>query len=85
MTNKKLNIHFGFRHRFEKNSRKYRSFNRWELGVWFKKSKIVSSFKFEEPKEWKNNLVNSYSFGFELLLCRIWISWDFGGKHFDLN
>lgn len=83
MTIGKLNIHIVLRHRFEKDSRKYRSFTKWELAIWFRKNKMVASFKFEDPKEWKNNLVNSYSLGVELLLCRIWISWDIGGKHIN--
>lgn len=84
MTIGKLNIHIGFRHRFEKKLRRG-TFTKWEFGLWFRKTKIVGSFRFEDPKEWKNNLVNSYSFGFELLLCRLWISWDIGGEHFDID
>lgn len=84
MTIGKLNINFGFRHRFEKGLR-YGTFRRWEFAIWFRRNKIVARFKFEEPKEWKNNLVNGYSLGVELLLCRIWVSWDIGGKYIDLD
>lgn len=81
----RCNINLVFRHRFEKQTRIDRTFIRWEIGVWFKKDKIVGRNNFSKPNEWNNNLVNSYMLGIELLFFKTWISWDFNGMHFEIN
>jgi len=66
----RCNISLVLLHRFEKQKRFDRTFTRWEVGLWFKKNKIVGRNNFTKPKEWGNNLVNSYMLGIELLLFR---------------
>jgi hypothetical protein len=76
-----------FRHRFEEKERKKsfdRTFKRWELGLWVKKSMIVGRKDFSNPKKWGSNLVPSWMFGVELFVCRAWFEIDFGGMHFEL-
>lgn len=81
----RLNICLVLRHRFEKQRRFSRTFTRWEIGVWCKKDRMVGVSRFSDPTEWKNNLVNSYMLGIELLLFRAWINWDFGGAHIEID
>lgn len=48
--------------------------NKWEIGFFFKKNKIVSKKNFKQPKEWGNNLVNSYMIGINLLIWKAWFT-----------
>lgn len=85
---KKLNFCFVFRHKWDIENKKLRmlgDFRDYRIGVWFKKSRIVGSNDFKTPSEWKNNLVNSYIIGINLLVCKAWISVDCGGKHIDVS
>ncbi len=79
------NISLVLRHRFEKQKGFDRTFDRWEVGLWFKKNKMVGRNNFSKPNEWENNLVNSYMLGVELILFRVWINWDFNGMHLEIN
>ena len=81
----RCNISLVLRHRFEKQKRFDRTFTRWEVGLWYKKNKIVGRNNFNKPNEWGNNLVNSYMLGVELLLFRAWINWDFNGMHLEID
>jgi len=81
----RCNISLALQHRFEKQKRFDRTFTRWEVGLWFKKNKIVGRTNFGKPKEWGDNLVNSYMLGIELLLFIAWINWDFNGMHLEID
>jgi hypothetical protein len=72
-----------FKHRFEKSKTWRSDFRDWSLGVWFEKSKMVGKRDFSNPKKWGNEMVNSYTIGINLLICKFWISWDFGGMHIE--
>ena len=72
-----------FKHRFEKSKTWRSDFRGWSLGLWFEKSKMVGRKDFSNPKRWKDGLVNSYTIGMNLLVCKFWISWDFGGMHIE--
>lgn len=72
-----------FKHRFEKSKTWRSDFREWSLGVWFEKSKMVGRKDFSSPKKWGEELVNSYEVGMDLLICRFWVSWDFGGMHLE--
>ena len=81
----KCNISLVLRHRFEKRKRFDRTFTRWEVGLWFKRNKIVGRNNFNTPKEWSSNFVNSYKLGVEMLLFKAWIYWDFNGMHLEID
>ena len=81
----KCNITLVLRHRFEKKRRFDRTFTKWEIGLWFKKDKMVGVNSFDKPENWKNNHVNSYMLGVNLLLFKAWINWDFNGMHLEID
>jgi hypothetical protein len=72
-----------FKHRFEKKETLRSDFRDWSLGIWFEKSKIVGKKEFSNPKKWSRGLVNCYTIGMNLLICKFWITWDFGGMHLE--
>ena len=72
-----------FKHRFEKSKTWRSDFRGWSLGLWFEKSKMVGRKDFSNPKRWKDGLVNSYTVGMNLLVCKFWVTWDFGGMHIE--
>ena len=78
-----LNVCLVLRHRFEEKHPFNPTFSRLELGMWFKKSKIVGKRNFKTPAKW--NYVNSYMLGINLLLCKTWIEIDVGGMHMDIE
>jgi len=85
-----LNFTFVFRHRYEKDEEnillnKFTMWNKWELGFFFKHSKIVGKRRFSVPKEWKNNLVSEYMFGINLLICKIWFTVSRGAMKLKVN
>lgn len=70
---KEYNLTFVLRHRFEKDDDgkqldKYTIWNKWKLGLWFKKNRIVGVKNFNKPKQWSKNLVNGYMLGVSLLI-----------------
>jgi hypothetical protein len=83
----KLNITFVFRHRFEKSKDDDilitywigHEFREWEIGFWFRREKIVSRKEHRDLRKWKNYLVNSFTLGVNLLICKAWISWNING------
>lgn len=79
---KGFNIKFVLRHRFELITPFDRTFTRWELGLWFRKSRIVSTIEFTKPNKWGDNLVNSYMIGVELLILRAWVEVNRNGMEF---
>jgi hypothetical protein len=80
----RLKINLVLRHRFETRNRLDMTFRRWELGLWFRKNLVVGSHEFKNPSRWSNNLVGSYMFGVELLICKAWLEVNYGAMTFDL-
>lgn len=82
-----VNLKFVLRHKWDKSSREeyYYAFREYNLGVWFKKNKIVSNKNFKNPNEWSNNLVNDYMFGIDLLVVKFWFEFNINGKEFTLT
>jgi hypothetical protein len=78
-----LKIEFTFRHKWEKNSI-FTEFRKYDLGISFNKSKLVAKKRFNNPKEWGENLVNEYSIGINLLVIKFWVSICKGAMHFNL-
>jgi hypothetical protein len=80
----KLNVMFVFRHRWERKDDPYKDFQtismfrEWELGFWFKPSKMIGVKGFTNPK---HHLVNMYMLGINLLVCKAWVEWDINGLH----
>lgn len=72
---------FVFRHKWDnRNKQTYDSnFRDYRLGIWFKRSKIVGKKGFNKPKEWKNNIVNDYMIGINLIICKMWVTFTRGG------
>ena len=76
---------FVFRHRFERHeisAHEFRSnmeWRSWDLGLWYKPTKIVGRANFQTPSEWKNNLVRSHMLGINLLICKAWVEYNKGG------
>lgn len=83
---KRYNISFIFRHRFERLSRldKLSLFTKWNIGVWFKKTKIVGTKNFNKPNEWNKHLVNDYLIGIEILFFKAWIEFNRGGMDVEI-
>ncbi len=73
----KIKFTFVFRHKWDI---KYNSeFRDYRIGLWFKRTRIVGSKNFNKPKEWGNNLVNDYMIGLNLIICKMWVSFNQGG------
>jgi hypothetical protein len=73
---------FVFKHMWQNDNKKYNfDFRDYRFGFWFRVDKIVGSNNFNKPKEWSNNLVNSYMFGIDLIVYKFWISFDRGGMY----
>jgi hypothetical protein len=79
---------FVFRHRFEGHGddtvdkfRANMAWRSWELGLWYKRTKIVGQNDFKTPKKWKHNMVRSHMFGINLLICKAWVEYNKGGMN----
>lgn len=79
---KQLNVTLVLRHRFERLTPFDPIFKRWELGIWFRKSRIVSRKEFTKPNKWGDNLVGSYMVGIEFMIGRAWIEFNKNGMEF---
>ena len=53
---------------------------KWNLGIWFRKNKIVGMKQANDPKKWGKNLINDYMLGIDLLIFQGWINWN--GKRY---
>jgi len=71
----KLNLTFVFRHRWEKEQR-FRSFNTNELGLFWRKDMVVGRRKKGKAMFDSDNLVPSYLFGINLIVCKFWLNLD---------
>lgn len=82
---------FVFRHRYEKDDegkrllRSFTMWSEWELGFFFKSNKVVGKRNFSKPKEWKNNLVNSYMLGINLLWGKAWFTVSKGTMKINID
>lgn len=81
---------FVFRHRFEKEDddtlmNKFTMWREWELGFWFRRFETVGRKNFSKPEEWKNNMVNKYMLGINLLWCKAWFTVDKGAMKLDIG
>lgn len=61
------------------------TWNKWSLGLWFKRSKVVGSKNFKDPNKWSQNLVNDYMLGIDLLIFQGWINWNRGGMVLEIK
>ena len=77
----KIKFTFVFRHRWDKVDKLkfYSEFYEYRIGIWFKRSKIVGSKNCNDPKEWSRNTVNDYMIGINLIICKMWVSFNRGG------
>lgn len=57
----------------------------WKIGVWFKRSLIVGNKEANNPKKWKDNFVKSYMLGFDLLLFKGWIEYNYNGLELKVD
>jgi hypothetical protein len=71
--------------KIQKRADNFMDFRDWRIGIWFKKNKIVGRNNFSDPKNWKDNFVDNYTVGFDLLIFRWWVTWDKGGMHLGIN
>jgi len=58
---------------------KHTTWNEYNLGIWFKKNRIVGAKNVNKPSKWGNNLVNDYMVGINLFIVKGWINWNTGG------
>lgn len=76
---KDVRVTFGFRHRWDEKAKSRESYNREfknnELGVWFRRSKIVNKKFFKDFKNWGSNTVSDYTFGVKLIVCHFWVGY----------
>lgn len=80
-----LNLCFVFRHKWDKplKERKFDGeFRDYKLGLWYKPSKIVGCNDFNDPSKWGSNMVASHMIGINLIVCKLWLTIDYKGKHF---
>jgi hypothetical protein len=61
------------------------TWNKWSLGFWFRKNRIVGVKNIKDPSKWKSGLVNDYMLGIELLIFQGWINWNVNGAIFDME
>lgn len=77
----KTEILFVFRHRFEKAKTEFNEWRCWELGLWYRRYKVVGKKNFRKPDDWHKYLVNQHIIGINLLICKAWISICQGGMN----
>ena len=87
---RKTKIVFVGKFRFSKKEKndhlsQFTLWNKWSLGIWFRKNKVVGAKEFRNPKNWGYNLVNDYMLGIDLLVFHGWVSWNTGGMVLKLN
>jgi len=76
---KGLNLKFVFRHKWENTEKLVDPFkNELRLGIWAKRYKVVGTKDFSDPNKWKNNLVNKYMIGIDLIICKFWVEFYIG-------
>lgn len=81
-----LNIGFVLRHKYEKENRLIMKseFRNNELGIWFSKTKAISTkYEGKEMFTKKDNLANSYMFGLKLIVLKMWVVIDWKVRKFE--
>jgi len=69
----KLNIIFVFKHKWEKEQQRiYSEFNTKQLGLFWRKDMVVGRRKKGKAMFDSDNLVPSYLFGINLIVCKFW-------------
>lgn len=86
---KNRDIELVFKSKYPKpkdNAIRYRhDWRKIQLGFFYERSKIVGKTDFSNAKEWKNNLVNSYMFGVNLIIFKMWFTICKNGMIINLN
>lgn len=78
----KLNLLFVFRHKWEKEQQRiYSEFNTKQLGLFWRKDMVVGRRKKGKAMFDSDNLVPSYMFGINLIVCKFWINLGFNSLH----
>jgi hypothetical protein len=73
----KLNILFVFKHRWQKEQQRiYSEFNTKQLGLFWRKDMVVGRRKKGKAMFDSDNLVPSYLFGINLIVCKFWLNLD---------
>lgn len=73
----KLNIIFVFKHKWEKEQQRiYSEFNTKQLGLFWRKDMVVGRRKKGKAMFDSDNLVPSYMFGINLIVCKFWLNLD---------
>jgi hypothetical protein len=74
----KLNLLFVFRHKWEKEQQRiYSEFNTKQLGLFWRKDMVVGRRKKGKAMFDSDNLVPSYMFGVNLIVCKFWFNVGF--------
>ena len=82
----RLNLHLVLRHRWEAGDFMSRlDFKTQRLGLWWRRDLVVGVRKRGRAAFDQDNLVPSYQFGLDLIVCRVWMGWDLGARHFNLE
>ena len=61
------------------------TWNKWSLGFWLKKNKIVGTKHLNDPAKWGSGLVNDYMLGVDLLIFQGWINWNSNGASIEIG
>ena len=73
----KLNIILVFKHKWEKEQQRiYSEFNTKQLGLFWRKDMVVGRRKKGKARFDSDNLVPSYLFGINLIVCKFWLNLD---------
>lgn len=81
----RLNLIAVFNHQWEDGGLMRRiDFKPKRLGIWWRRELAVGVRKRGRAMFDRDNLVPSYQLGLELIVCRVWLGWDLGVKHFKL-
>jgi hypothetical protein len=73
----KLNLLFVFKHKWEKEQQRiYSEFNTKQLGLFWRKDMVVGRRKKGKAMFDSDNLVPSYMFGVNLIVCKFWLNLD---------
>ena len=82
----RLNLHLVLRHRWEAGDFMSRlDFKTQRLGLWWRRDLAVGVRKRGRAAFDRDNLVPSWKLGLDLIVGRVWLSWDLGAKHFKLD
>jgi hypothetical protein len=81
----KLNLLFVFRHKWEKEQQRiYSEFNTKQLGLFWRKDMVVGRRKKGKAMFDSDNLVPSYMFGVNLIVCKFWFNIDFNSLNIKI-